>query len=340
MSRFSYYFEISKHVCSLRTTPKIWNYLKYRCLSKKAMMSTKRYTPQIGSLLLTLRCNLNCKYCCSPANSLKGIEDLQKYEADLEKVKRIFANPLFANCLLVDLLGGEPLLVKDADRIVSYLSESGHLINTSTNGLLLSDRIVELKQAGISRINVSVYDENLSILERDLVKINQIFPVHTSLVLLRSKVEKQPDKLLEIVRFIRNTGSLSMRFFMYRPMEVKPQPEEIITDTDPAYLEFQRRVNEAVPGFCLWPAIVKTHQVKKRCSQLWQRVNCDMLGNMGICCGTNKNLQPPNNNLFDNKPDIVFNHPTLVNMREKLLDPECAPPAICKTCNLLGEPGW
>jgi MoaA/NifB/PqqE/SkfB family radical SAM enzyme len=340
MSNFSYYLEMLKKMRSLQAAPKVWNYAKYRCLPRKAVTSSRRYTPQIASLLLTARCNLNCGYCNAAKILREGNGDWRENEATLEKVQLIFANPLFANCLLVDLLGGEPLLINDLERIVAYLAKRGHLTNTSSNGLLLADRITDLKRAGISRINISLYDANRSVMERDLAKINQIFPVHTSFVLLRSMVEQQPDKIIEIARFVRDAGCLSLRFFMYRPMGDNPQPEEILVDTDPAYLEFRRRMDDVLPNFCIWPPTVKKEAMKKLCPQLWQRVTCDMSGKLIICCGIDTKLQGPNSNLFDNKPDVVFNHPTLVHMRKQLMDPKCDPPEVCKTCNLLEEPGW
>ena len=61
---------------------------------------------------------------------------------------------------------------------------------------------------------------------------------------------------------------------------------------------------------------------------------------MQICCGTEKKLKGPNRNLFTSDPEELFNHPTLVKMREQLLDKESEPPDMCKNCNLLNEPGW
>jgi len=324
----------------LRMAPKIWNYAKYRCLPRKARMSVRRYTPQICSLLLTKRCNLDCGYCNVAKILREGRNNGSENEATFEKVQRIFDNPLFANCLLVDLGGGEPLLVSDLNRIISFLSKRGHMVNISTNGLLLADHIVDLKRAGISRINVSIYDANWPVIKRDIAKINRIFSVHTSMVLTRSKVEKEQDKLFEMICFIRNAGCRSLRFWIYRPMGINPQPEEIIDDTLPAYIEFRQRMEEVLPGFCLWPATLQTGRVEKRCPQLWQRIGCDVVGKMAICCGIDTTLQGPNSNLFSSNPDAIFNNPTLVAMREKLLDPESDPPEVCKTCNLLGDPGW
>ena len=322
----------------LRNMPRIWNYIKYRSMPRKAEMSIKRYTPQIANLIVSKRCNLSCDFCCIGKElNPKGWRNL---EATLEKIQQIFANPLFSNCLMVDLLGGEPLLVLELDRIVAWLSKRGHITNTSTNGLNLLQRITDLKRAGISRINISLYDENQSVLERDLTKINKIFPVHTSIVLERKVVENNQDKLLEKARFMHDAGCLSLNVMIYRPMGINPKPEEIITDTLPAYIEFQQKMNEALPGFCQWPAAIQTGKLKKRCPQVWQRISTDMLGHMDICCGSEMTLRGPNSNLFDTNPDILFNHPTLVNLRKQLLDPVSEPPNICKNCNLLGEPGW
>lgn len=320
--------------------PRIWNYLKYRGLARRAVSPLRRYTPQIGCLLLTSRCNLNCGYCNAAKILREGRDDGRASEATLEKVKRIFANPLFANCLLADLAGGEPLLVKELDSIIAYFSEHGYITNTSTNGLILVDHIADLKRAGISRINVSVYEANRAVLERDLAKINRVFPVHASFVLLRSDVEKRSEKLLETVRFIREAGCCSLRFFMYRPMGLEPRPEEILTEDHPGFLEFRRRTEALFPGYCFWPKGVHLRGRKKLCPQLWQRTGCDMTGNIIICCGIDTVLEGPNSNLFENKPDVIFNHPTIVAMREKLLDPHSEPPEVCRTCNLLEEPGW
>jgi pyruvate-formate lyase-activating enzyme len=339
-SKLSYYYEMGRRLRPVQAAPKVLNYLKYRCLARQATTSIHRHAPQIAHVVITKRCNLNCGYCVAGNFVNKQGMEWRESEATLAKIKRIFSNPLFDKCLLVDLQGGEPLMVDDLEAIVSYLVEGGSIVNLSTNGLLLAERIVGLKRAGISRINVSLYDANRAALERDLAKINQVFPVHISIVLLRSQVEGNQDELLRAARFSRDAGCRSLRFWIYRPMGLQPTPEEIIDDALPSYLEFRRRMDDALPGFCLWPAAVQKGTFKKLCPQLWQRVTCDVQGNMGICCGCDMMLQGPHSNLFDGDPDSVFNHPTLVTMRAQLLAPGAAPPEVCQTCNLLGEPGW
>jgi uncharacterized radical SAM superfamily Fe-S cluster-containing enzyme len=195
-SKLDYYVEMGRKIRPLHAIPKVWNYVKYRALAKTVHTPIRKYTPQIASVLVTKRCNLNCEYCFvrNIINQARGCVARGRGHSD--KIRRIFSNPLFDNCLLVDLQGGEPLLVDDLEAIVSYLVGRGHIVNTSTNGLLLAERIAGLKSAGISRINVSLYDTNQALLERDLSQINRIFPVHMSIVLLRSKLESDSSGLL------------------------------------------------------------------------------------------------------------------------------------------------
>ncbi len=339
-SKLSYYWEMGRRVQLLRAAPKVLNYVRYRSLPRRSTAAVRQYTPQIASVMLTKRCNLQCSY-CSVGNVInqKGT-DWRQSEATVESIERIFDNPLFKNCLLVDLLGGEPLLVEDLELIVAYLVGRGHVVNVATNGMFLAERVAGLRNAGISRINVSLYPATREAMERDLPTINRVLPVHVSIVLLRSDVENHQDELRSTALFLRDVGCRSLRFWMYRAVGSDPKPQELIYDTLPAYHELQRQIDEAVPGFCLWPAALHDGAPNKRCPQLWQRIICDVLGNITICCGSDRTLMGPDSNLFDSEPERVWNHPTLVSMRGRLLDPEAEAPAVCKTCSLLAEPGW
>ncbi|MGO9773024.1 MAG: radical SAM protein [Roseiarcus sp.] len=340
MSKLSLYANMSKKIRPVQAAPKVWNYFKYRAQKRHALTEVSRSAPQIASLLLTKRCTIDCDFCNVASFLHDENTKWRDLEGTLERVKRIFENPLFANCLLVDLLGGEPLMVKEIVPIVAFLTERGHLTNITTNGMLLLSRIAGLRDAGISRICVSIYEENRAIIERDLAQINAIFPVHTCLILFRKDVENAPDMLIERVRFLRDSGCLDVRFWMYRPIGEGASADEILFEDDACFQSFKARMDEELPGFCFWPAIAKKGPVKKLCPQLWQRVSCDMSGRTGVCCGTDMLLSGPEGNLFEGDPDTVFNHPLRVEMRKQLLDPDAEPPEMCKTCNLLGEPGW
>ena len=144
-SKIAYRFEMLRKFRSLGAVPRIWNYLKYKTGRKTPRVSVGAFTPQIAALWVTMRCNLNCWFCGGSDFVNQKRAGSVETEATVEKVQRIFANPIFSNCLLVDLEGGEPLLVKELGGIVSFLSKRGHLVNTSTNGLLLAGRIAEFQ---------------------------------------------------------------------------------------------------------------------------------------------------------------------------------------------------
>jgi radical SAM protein with 4Fe4S-binding SPASM domain len=53
--------------------------------------------------------------------------------------------------------GGEPLLRKDLPALIAYAREIGLCVGTSTSGTLLTEsRAIELRQAGLSRLQVSI----------------------------------------------------------------------------------------------------------------------------------------------------------------------------------------
>lgn len=340
MAKLYSYLSMIPRIRPVKAAPKVWNYLRYRTQQRQARFSVTRSTPQIASLLLTKRCNMSCDFCNVASFLHDKKTKWQALEGDLERVQRIFANPLFAKCLLVDILGGEPMLVKDLEKIVAWLTDQGHLTNITTNGLNLVKRIEGLKKAGVSRISVSIYEENRQALERDLPSINKVFRVHTTMILFRKDVEEAPDMLVERAKFVRDSGCLDVRFWMYRPIGETADTGELVYEDSPAFVALKERIDREMPGFCFWPVPMKKGPIKKLCPQLWQRVGCDMSGNMGICCGTDTLLSGPDGNLFQGAPDKIFNHPMMVEIREKLLDPESEPPEICKNCNLLGDPGW
>lgn len=88
---------------------------------------------KIGSinLILTRRCNLNCKYCCT-TDKENGIElSVEEWKKIIEKFAR--RHFIFA------FSGGEPLLYKGTHELIDYASRRG-LTGLLTNGLLITER--------------------------------------------------------------------------------------------------------------------------------------------------------------------------------------------------------
>ncbi len=325
-------------VNGVKSLPYLSNYVKYKLSKKEAIINVRKYLPQIAHFLIIKKCNLACDFCSSAQALYDGRgQNWKDTKADMSKIKRILDHELFSRVLAVDLVGGEPLLVKDLPRIVSYISSSGRLTNMATNAIILKRKIQELVDSGISSINVSIYDENLSVLHRDLESINRVFPVNASFILFGTKLKEAKSEILELVRFTHNAGCKSLRLFIYRPSDFNPNMSDVIYEGNSYYADLKNSVEDQFPNFCLWPELNNQDTIReKTCAQLWQRLQVDMEGNLQVCCGSEETYA----NIFENDSADIYNHPLLIDMRHKLLDNNADPPSICQSCNLLSEPSY
>ena len=112
---------------------------------------------------VTDRCNLRCVYC-----SVGSVPHLPRNEIlSYEEIQRVVHAAVSIGISKVRLTGGEPLLRPDLTELVRMLSQIEGIddISLTSNGTLLSKYAVELKEAGLKRVNVS-----LDTLERDKFK--------------------------------------------------------------------------------------------------------------------------------------------------------------------------
>ncbi|MCX7884242.1 MAG: GTP 3',8-cyclase MoaA [Caloramator sp.] len=104
---------------------------------------------------VTDRCNLRCIY-CMPEEGIKKKqhEDILRYE-DILKIVKCCAK-LGIN--KIRLTGGEPLIVKDIDKLIYEISKIDGIedIGITTNGILLKDMAKDLKKCGLKRVNISL----------------------------------------------------------------------------------------------------------------------------------------------------------------------------------------
>ena len=104
---------------------------------------------------VTDRCNLRCVY-CMPEQGVKSLshEEILRFEDTLKIVKA--ATTLGIN--KIRYTGGEPLVMKDIDKLIYETSKLPEIddIAITTNGILLSDMVEDLKKAGLNRVNISL----------------------------------------------------------------------------------------------------------------------------------------------------------------------------------------
>ena len=104
-------------------------------------------------LSLTDRCNLACRY-CAPGGAPRGGQAIHPGFA-VQVVRWLVGRHGIRH---VRLTGGEPLLYADLIRVVEQLAglETLHEVTLTTNGQALAGKARSLRDAGLSRVNISL----------------------------------------------------------------------------------------------------------------------------------------------------------------------------------------
>ncbi len=177
---------------------------------------------------VTDRCNLRCSYCMPPA----GIELKERNEiltfSEIERLAKIFA---YMGVNKIRLTGGEPLVRKDVPKLIERLANIPGIqtIGMTTNGVLLKSFAHQLKQSGLTNLNISL--DSLCPPQFEMISGKQHFDdvidgIYSSLeagfqplklnVVIMGGVND--DEILDFVEFVRNKP-INVRFIEYMPFK-------------------------------------------------------------------------------------------------------------------------
>ncbi len=109
----------------------------------QAWIKRKRIPLYVG-LFITQRCNLKCIYCFPDSPSRQSEKEFSK-----EEIFRITDELYGLGTRYITILGGEPLLRKDFDEIVSYMANKKIVVETGTNGYFTRQRLKSLKRLAL-----------------------------------------------------------------------------------------------------------------------------------------------------------------------------------------------
>ncbi len=104
-------------------------------------------------IALTKRCNLSCIFCHGEGEPRPNGHD---YELSAQDIDFLLEAASRLGITKVRFTGGEPLLRTDIADIVSSASRHMDDVSISTNGVLLSSLAAPLRDAGLSRVNVTI----------------------------------------------------------------------------------------------------------------------------------------------------------------------------------------
>jgi len=180
---------------------------------------------------LTDRCNFRCFYCLPHGEPpIAPKEQMLSYE-EIEYACDIFVS---LGIEKIRLTGGEPMMRRDIETIISKLSRlksSGRLVDLAltTNGYFLPDRARALKDAGLDRITISldslkrdVFKQmtGVDVLDRVLAGIAAakeagLEPIKINAVIVRGHNESE---VAEFAAFAREYD-VKMRFIEFMPLD-------------------------------------------------------------------------------------------------------------------------
>lgn len=178
-------------------------------------------------LSVTDRCNMRCIY-CMPDNNNEWFE--QHNILSYEEIIRLTAIFVSLGIEKLRITGGEPTVRYKIETLIGALSNIRGIksIDMTTNGLLLSDKVKELKQAGLDGVNISLdtfrADRFKAIagvdgLDRVLTSIkaadNVGLKVKINAVVIRGWND---DEVVDFARFARDTG-YTVRFIEFMPLD-------------------------------------------------------------------------------------------------------------------------
>jgi cyclic pyranopterin phosphate synthase len=178
---------------------------------------------------LTDRCNFRCFYCLPHGEPpIAPKEQMLSYE-EMEYVCEIFVS---LGIEKIRLTGGEPMLRKDIETIVSKLTKLKPALRDlalTTNGYFLPERAQSLKDAGLDRVTIS-----LDSLKRDIFKrmtgvdvLDKVLagiaaakkaglePIKINAVIVRGHNE---DEVADFAAFARE-HDVKMRFIEFMPLD-------------------------------------------------------------------------------------------------------------------------
>jgi len=134
---------------------------------------------------VTERCNFRCQY-CMPEKPFSWVP--KENRLSFEELFLFIKVGIDEGITKIRITGGEPLLRADLDKFIKMINDykSGLDIALTTNGFLLKEVALKLKNAGLKRINVSL----------DTLKEDVAAKIAQKNVL--KKVQDSIDKALEI----------------------------------------------------------------------------------------------------------------------------------------------
>jgi len=176
---------------------------------------------------VTDRCNFRCQFCMPRTPVWLPRSDILTYE-EIHRAVSLLAK---MGVDRVRLSGGEPLMRRDVEKLVSLLSGVSGIrsITMTTNGYFLSEKVAALRKAGLTGLTVSLHSlkpERFSEISGGgpyekvvagirAAKQSGLKPLKLNAVIIRGCNE---DEIVDLAS-LAVSGDVTMRFIEYMPFD-------------------------------------------------------------------------------------------------------------------------
>ena len=284
----------------------IINYLKIKRGKFTDVVGKKTTCPAIVQMYSSRRCNLKCSFCelgynGSPVN-------WEIYELTPSIFRKILSLDIVKKALVICFTGGEPLLNSDMPELMKIAKSNKYIIGLITNGLLLNERLEEIKNIGIADIQLSVYENTKEKLKNILPDVSKFFPLNASYVLPKSQLINGKDtnfaNLIDTIKMCMLSGCASFKFNICHPNGSNKDGAETIYDNDFVYNSFieickNKLVDVNLTGWGFkrnifpckkftihFPAPLSNDKSVRNCTQPWTLFPISGNGDCSLCCGS------------------------------------------------------
>ena len=200
---------------------------------------------------ITDRCNLRCKYCMPDGIELLPMSEILTFE----EILRVCRQAVGFGITRFKITGGEPLVRRGCADLIRKIKKLPGVerVTMTTNGILLSEYLDELLDAGLDAVNISLdtmnrgrfeeitgFDQLPEVLKSIDAAVDSGLRVKVNVVLQQDKNADEWQKILEIAE----RRPIDVRFIEMMPIGKGRECDGISND------DLLREIQKQYPGVC------------------------------------------------------------------------------------------
>ena len=318
---------------SIKNPTKINRNLNFFRYSKQNLCTSKiNYIPTVFCATISEQCNLRCPTClyllANPDSFSSSFISVDKFNLILEKYnKQMKAETIF-------LSGGEPLLHPQFDELVDICKKYNLSTKTSTNGVLIKNKLSSLMKLDYVNVSLDCYDHESfkkyrggSKKQFDLIKESlktlKEYNIYFSISFLLST--ENVSEIIKMIEFAENFMPKFIYFHNVNPHGCE-QYKAVVCQDKVSLIWLDKVLDRSDYQVDIHISHIfdtkSSFFLEKKCIQPWHYFCFNSKGDISFCC--HLACDPSIGNVFS---DYNFNSPKMVDFRKNIMSSK-----IMKSC--------